>query len=88
MKVLNILDVHREEFGLYYRRNFTANVVLELLSKQITVPASFIIETDPLGRKLIDVDIDANNLLNYPLIPVKTAIKQFIETIDNQGQLP
>ena len=88
MKVLELQSIQREEFGLYYRKLFTAEVVLELLSKTIKAPVSFIIETSPLGTKTIDVDIDANNLLNYPLLPVRSAIKKFIQELDAQGVLP
>ena len=88
MKVLELQSIQREEFGLYYRRTFTADVILDLLSKQIKAPISFIIETSPLGTKTIDVDIDANNLLNYPLLPVTTAIKKYIQELDAQGGLP
>lgn len=88
MKVLELQSIQRDEFGLYYRRIFTADVLLELLSKQIKAPISFIIETSPLGTKTIDVDIDANNLLNYPLLPVTSAIRKYIQELDAQGGLP
>lgn len=88
MKVLELQSIQREEFGLYYRRTFSAEVVLELLSKTVKAPISFIIETSPLGLKTIEVDIDANNLLNYPLLPVRSAIKKYIQELDAQGGLP
>jgi hypothetical protein len=88
MKVLELQSIQREEFGLYYRRTFTATVILDLLSKTVEAPIGFIIETSPLGTKTIDVDIDANNLLNYPALPVKTAIKKYIQELDAQGGLP
>ena len=88
MKVLDLQSIQRDEFGLYYRRIFTAEVVLELLSKTVKAPITFIIETSPLGTKTIDVDIDANNLLNYPLLPVRSAIKKYIQELDSQGSLP
>ena len=88
MKVLDLQSIQRDEFGLYYRRIFTAEVVLELLSKTVKAPITFIIETSPLGTKAIDVDIDANNLLNYPLLPVRSAIKKYIQELDSQGSLP
>lgn len=88
MKVLEINQVKTDENFIYYRRNYTAVAKMELLSKTMDAGVSFTIETDPFGNKTIFVDIAPDAKLDYPLIPIKSALKTFILTMDDAGKLP
>lgn len=88
MKVLELNQIHTDENYIYYRRNYTASAKLELLSKTLDAPISFTIEMGPFGDKIIFVDIAPGTDIDYPLIPVKSALKTFILTMDNEGRLP
>jgi len=49
-------------------------------------PVQFCIESSPLGVKTIEIQLSST--LNYPVIPIKKALTQYILTEDNQGKLP
>ena len=50
------------------------------------MPVEFCIETDPLGAKKIDIIISES--INYPVVPIKSALKTYIITADSKGKLP
>ncbi|WP_191013656.1 hypothetical protein [Treponema zioleckii] len=88
MKVLELNQVRTDDNYIYYRRNYTALAKLELLSKTLDIGISFTIETGPFGDKVIYVDLAPGVDLDYPIIPVKSAIKNYILIMDNEGKLP
>ncbi len=88
MKVLEVNQVKTDDNFIYYRRNYTGVAKLELLSNTLDAKISFTIETGPFGDKVIYVDISPETKLDYPLIPVKSALKTFILTMDDEGKLP
>ena len=88
MKVLELQSVRREDFGLYYRKNYTAIAVMEIVSKIVRAPVSFVIETSPLGTKQLDVEVSKEANINYPMLPILTGLKSFIMAMEKQGALP
>ncbi|MCH5288381.1 MAG: hypothetical protein J1E32_00530 [Treponema sp.] len=88
MRVLELQSVKREDFGLYYRQNYTAIAVLELVKTTVQAPVSFIIETSPLGIKEVTVKVSKETYIEYPMIPVRKSLKAFILEMDSQGKLP
>lgn len=88
MQVVELLNIVTDDNFIYYRRNYTATAKLQMLSKTLDVNISFTIEIGPLGDKLIYIDIDQASDIDYPLIPVKSALKTFILNMDNEGKLP
>ena len=88
MQVLELSKISTDDNYIYYRRNYTAAAKLQMLSKTLEINVSFTIETGPLGDKIIYIDIDPSTDIDYPLIPVKSALKTFILNMDNEGKLP
>lgn len=88
MQVLELNQIVPDPSYIYYRRNYAAVAKLQMLSKTIDIKISFTIETGPLGDKMLYVDIDPSEDIDYPLIPVKSALKTYILSIDNEGKLP
>lgn len=88
MKVLELNQVLTDDNFIYYRRNYTAVAKLQMLANSVDVKISFTIETGPLGDKIIYVDLDPKTDIDYPLIPVKSALKTFILKEDDEGKLP
>ena len=86
MKILELKDLEREEGYIYYRRNFSALALVEIPGSTLEAPLEFCIETNPLGQKTIDITL--NNNINYPILPVKKALREFILLQDNEGKLP
>lgn len=86
MKILEIRDIQREEGHIFYRRNFSAVVLIELPLKNVESSINFIIEMLPTGKKEVDLDIVED--VEYPIIPLKNAIIKTILDMDYEGQLP
>ncbi|MBQ9630308.1 MAG: hypothetical protein IJR49_01830 [Treponema sp.] len=86
MKVLEIRNILREDGAIYYLRKFRGEAVLDLPMGNLKSPITFSIETSPFGEKTIDVTIAKP--LDYPVVPVKNALRTFILAEDEQGKLP
>ena len=61
--------------------------MLEILAKEVSIPVSFSIEINPLGQKNIEVE-NLPSSLNYPVMPVKKSLKEFIDSMYSDGVLP
>ena len=86
MKVVELQNLQREEGQIFYLRKYTCDVILELPTSQEKVPVFFSIETSPMGKKIIEISFLEK--VNYPLIPVKKALMEFIFTEELEGRLP
>jgi len=86
MKVAEFKNLQREEGQIFYLRKYNCVAVLELPIETEEVAIFFSIETDPFGRKNIELSITKQ--VNYPLLPVKKALAEFILSEDEEGRLP
>lgn len=86
MKILEIRDIQRDEAFIYYRRVFSGVAVIEIPLKNVEASLSFIIEMLPTGKK--EVHLDIFDSINYPFLPLKKALVEFILNLDNEGLLP
>lgn len=86
MKVVELQNLTREEGQIFYLRKYTCDVILELPTSTEKVPVFFSIETSPMGKKIIEISF--LEAVNYPLIPVKKALYEFILTEELEGRLP
>ena len=87
MQILDLKNIKRTEGVIYYRRQYSADVQLELPNQIENLPITFTIETNPIGMKEFELEIDRYKL-NYPLLPIRKALKEFILNKDEQGELP
>ncbi|MBQ5400920.1 MAG: hypothetical protein IIU15_06860 [Treponema sp.] len=87
MKVLEINSISKEEGYIYYFNKYRGNAVLDILSQKVTVPVRFSIEVNPLGKRNIEID-SLPQSLNYPVMPVKKSLKDFIDDLYKKGALP
>ena len=86
MRVVEIRNICREEGSIYYLRKFKGEAIIELPGGDFETPVEFSIETDPLGTKKIDVII--SEPINYPVVPIKSALRTYIITADSKEKLP
>lgn len=87
MQVLKLNNIKKNEGVIYYRRHYTADAEVEFPNCVESIPLSFIIETGPLGDKQFELEFDPYKI-NYPFIPIKKALKEYILNIDQMGALP
>ncbi len=86
MKIEGLKDLQREEGQIFYLRKYKCKAVVNLPIAKEEVPIHFTIEMNPLGQKNIDLTIEKQ--INYPLLPLKKAITDFILTEELEGRLP
>lgn len=86
MKVVELRDLQREEGHIFYIRKYSAEIFVELPSSIEHKKINFSIEMNPLGNK--EVKLLCMPQINYPTIPLKKAIIEFILLQDSEGKLP
>lgn len=86
MRVVELKNIEREEGQIFYIRKYTCDVVLELPTSTETVQIYFSIETNPMGKKIIELSFPQP--INYPLIPIKKALMEYIFTEELEGRIP
>ncbi|HNY17165.1 MAG TPA: hypothetical protein PK542_10790 [Treponemataceae bacterium] len=86
MTILALNDIIRKENFIYYRREFTANALIELPGHQGVSQIEFTIETEPTGRK--DIRVHLIDSIDYPLLPIVKQLKEYILGLDHEGRLP
>ena len=86
MKILDIKDLKRKDFPIYYRRFYSGIVVMDLISKSHEFPLDFQIEHKPTGQT--EILLTFTNTVDYPLIPLQRELKKFISALDAEGKLP
>lgn len=86
MRIIELKNITREENFIYYRRNFEAVAEIEFGKKVIESAIKFLIETTPLGTK--EISIFGLESFDYPLLPLKQAIIEYISEKDSEGKLP
>ena len=86
MKVIEIKNVVRREFPIYYRRLYKGIAVMELVHRPIEFPLDFQIEHKATGNREIALTLEQK--VDYPLVPLQKELKRFIGELDSAGQLP
>lgn len=87
MKVLKLENIQREEGHIFYRRKYEADAIIELPTSTASTKLNFIIDVSPLGVKTVELE-KLDPTPNYPLSPLKKAIKDYILTEEIEGRLP
>lgn len=86
MKVLEFRNLSREEGQIFYLRKYSCEAIFELPTSTLESKINFSIETTPLGEK--NIVISFAEALNYPILPIKKALKDYILLQDKEGRLP
>lgn len=86
MKVLEFRNLEREEGQIFYMRKYTCDAVFELPTTTLESKINFSIEISPLGERSINVGFAEP--INYPVLPIKKALKEYIIKQDMDGHLP
>lgn len=87
MQVLEINSITREESSLYYINRYKGNAVLDVMAQKVTLPLTFSIEISPLGQRTINMEFSQESL-NYPVMPIKKSLKEYINQLSLEGNLP
>jgi hypothetical protein len=86
MKILEVKDIVRKDVPIYYRRLYTCVAVIELINTSQDARIDFSIEHKPTGQK--EILITLIDKVDYPLVPLNSALKKAIDDLDSSGALP
>jgi hypothetical protein len=86
VRILEIKNIVRKDVPIYYRRLYSGNAVIELISQPVEMPVEFQIEQKPTGKNEINVTFPKKP--DYPLVPLVKELKNFICALDSEGKLP
>jgi hypothetical protein len=86
MKIVEIKNLTRKEFPIYYRRFYAGIVVIEMVSGAVEVSLEFQIEHKPTGQT--EIALNLAEKIDYPLVPLQKEIKKYINALDSGGKLP
>ena len=87
MKVLELHSTTKEDGYIYYIHHYKATAWIEFLVSHVEIPISFTVEMNPLGIRTVDLDPLPKNV-EYPVIPLNKALKEFIDEMSKEGKLP
>lgn len=86
MKVRELVNLRRKETPLYYRKEYSAEAVLEIMAETTNVPIEFVLEHRPIGG--VDLRVNVLGELDYPLLPVIGVLKTYVSALHESGGLP
>ena len=86
MRIIEIKNLARKDFPIYYRRFYSGVAVLELVTETVEIPLEFQIEHKPTGA--IEIITTLSKKVDYPLIPIQKELKKYIGELDSDGKLP
>jgi hypothetical protein len=86
MELIEIKEITPEASAVYYRQKYDAVAHFRGVSLgDFDVKVHFIVETDPLGQKIILVTFPKG--AEYPIIPLVRLLKEQILELHNNGHL-
>ena len=86
MKVVELANLQREDVQIFYIRKYTATAVLDLTARTANVDIEFSIEMNSFGNK--DFSLSIKSPIDYPLIPIRKSILEYITNLEMEGKLP
>ena len=86
MLVEDIIDIEKKNSLIYYREEFEATAVYNILEREQKGKIYFLVEVNPIGQKQQFVQhIDKPD---YPVLPIRLALKEKIQHLIDSAALP
>ena len=79
-------NLQREDVQIFYIRKYAATAVLDLTARTANVDIEFSIEMNSFGNK--DFSLSIKSQIDYPLIPIRKTILEYITNLEQEGKLP
>jgi len=81
-----LANLQREDVQIFYIRKYAATAVLDLTARTANVDIEFSIEMNSFGNK--DFTLSIKSQIDYPLIPIRKTILEYITKLEQEGKLP
>lgn len=86
MLVEDIIDIEKKNSLIYYREEFEATAVYNILEREQKGKISFLIEVNPVGQKQLFIQLIDKP--DYPVLPIRLALKEKIQHLIASAALP
>lgn len=86
MIVEDIIDIEKKNSLIYYREEFQAVAVYNILGTEEKGKIQFLIEVDPIGRRQLFLQLIDKP--DYPLLPIRLDLKEKINRLIDSSSLP
>jgi len=86
MRIAALKNIIRKDVPIYYRRLFSGILEIELINQTVESHINFTVETKPTGVN--EIIINDMGTVEYPLLPLRKAVINFISLLDETGGLP
>ena len=86
MRVVNLENLTRKDVQIFYIRKYAATAVMDLTASTASVDIEFSIEMNSFGNKTYTLSLKSP--IDYPLIPVRKSILEYITNLEMEGKLP
>lgn len=86
MRVVELANLQRKDVQIFYIRKYAATAVLDLTARTANVDIEFSIEMNSFGNK--DFTLSIKSQIDYPLIPIRKTILEYITNLEQEGKLP
>ena len=86
MIVEDIIDIEKKNSLIYYREEFQAVAVYNILGTEEKGKIQFLIEVDPIGRRQLFLQLIDKH--DYPLLPIRLDLKEKINRLIDSSSLP
>ena len=86
MFIEDIIDIEKKNSLIYYREEFEATAVYNILEKAQKGKINFLIEVNPVGQKQLFLQLI--DIPDYPVLPIRLAVKEKIQNLITSAALP
>ncbi len=86
MIVEDIIDIEKKNSLIYYREEFQAVVIYNILDNEQQGRIDFLIEVNPIGQKKLFLELIDKP--DYPILPIRLELKEKIQRLIDSSTLP
>nr|WP_314992231.1 hypothetical protein [uncultured Treponema sp.] len=86
MIVEDIIDIEKKNSLIYYREEFQAVAIYNILGNEQQGRIDFLIEVNPIGQKQLFLELIDKP--DYPILPIRLDLKEKIQHLIDSSTLP
>lgn len=86
MLVTDIIGIEKKNSLIYYREEFSAIAIYNILGKEQKGKIDFLIEVNPIGQKQLFIEL--LDMPDYPVLPIRLDLKKKLQHLIDSSSLP
>ncbi|MGP1575993.1 MAG: hypothetical protein ACTTH7_00625 [Treponema sp.] len=86
MLVTDIIGIEKRNSLIYYREEFSAIAIYNIMGKKQQGKIDFLVEVNPIGEKKLFLELI--DTPDYPLLPIRLDVKRALQHLIDTSALP